>query len=846
MSRIIQIQNDFTAGELDPKLRSRTDISQYKSGLSTARNVSIQPQGGAKRRDGTKFVAALDSGAANAVRMVSFEFSIADSYMLVFTPGKMYVFKDGSLITDINGSGNDFLAVASLTSSILPEMNWVQSADTVIVVHEDLPPLKILRGAGDSSWTVSNLSFVFIPKYAYTLNVDSPQYTITPSATSGNITITASSVTTDTGTAQAGTTTTITLKSATSYGSDDQCNGLSIHLTGGTGSGQYRHITDYDATTKVATVYPAFDPAPDATTQYSIKAFGEDSVDEYFNAVNGFGRVRITEFVSDTSVKAFVEIPFFDTSALTSGSWELEYGYEDAWSADRGYPRSVTFHEGRLFFGGLKSRPSTLYGSRVADFFNFNPGEALDDAAVEATLDTGTFNAIVDIFSGRHLQIFTTGAEFYVPQTLDTPITPSNLIVKQQTAFGSKPGIRLQNVDGSTLFIQRQGKAIQEFIFSDAVQAYTSAKISLLSSHLLKTPEEMAVRVATSTDEGDRLMLVNGEDGSIACYTLLRSQNVIAPSEWTTDGEFLNIGVDVDDIYTVVKRTIAPYATATITVTDAANIANSETVVLTDNSGTSTTFTAVTGTPANDLQFQVGGSLTNDQVADNLATAINSVAGYDAPNPAANVVNVTRKVTGSSNLTITSSDAVRLTDVDFTVSATDRYYVEIFDADALLDCSVVGGAASSVDMSHLEGDTVKVIRDGIVESDQVVGISPFTVTFAIAATTSHEVGLNFTPEVKTLPVEPNLPSGSIKGFKKRIFEVNAELFETQSLTIDNKLIVFRQFGANVFGSAVPEYTGIKTLHGLLGYTYDGQITIGQDVPLKMTLLGIDYKVSIGQ
>ena len=735
MSRIIQIQNDFTAGELDPKLRSRTDIGQYKSGLSTARNVSIQPQGGAKRRDGTKFIAELDSGAGDAVRMVSFEFSISDSYMLVFTPGKMYVFKDGSLITDINGSGNDFLAVASLTSSILPEMNWVQSADTVIVVHEDLPPLKILRGAGDNSWTVSNLSFVFIPKYAFTLNVDSPQYTITPSAPSGNITITASSVTTDTGTAQAGTTTTITLKSATSYSSDDQCNGLSIHLTGGTGSGQHRHITDYDATTKVATVYPAFDPAPDATTQYSIKAFGEDSVDEYFNAVNGFGRVRITEFVTDTSVKAFVEIPFFDTSALTSGNWELEYGYENAWSADRGYPRSVTFHEGRLFFGGLKSRPSTLYGSRVADFFNFNPGEALDDAAVEATLDTGTFNAIVDIFSGRHLQIFTTGAEFYVPQTLDTPITPSSLIVKQQTAFGSKPGIRLQNVDGSTLFIQRQGKAIQEFIFSDAVQAYTSAKISLLSSHLLKTPEEMAVRVATSTDEGDRLMLVNGEDGSIACYTLLRSQNVIAPSEWTTDGEFINIGVDVDDIYVVVKRTV------------------------------------------------------------------NSV---------------------------------------------DVYYVELFDADTLLDCSITGGAASSVDVTHLEAKSIKIIRDGVVEPDQTVPASPFTVTFATAASTSYKVGLNFTPEVKTLPVEPNLPSGSLKGFKKRIFEVNAELFETQSLTIDNKLIAFRQFGANVFGSAVPEYTGIKTLHGLLGYTYDGQITIGQEVPLKMTLLGIDYKVSVGQ
>ncbi len=735
MSRIIQIQNDFTSGELDPKLRARTDIAQYKSGLTTAKNVSIQPQGGAKRRDGTKFIATLDSGAANAVRMVSFEFSINDSYMLVFTPGKMYVFKNGAQVTNINGSGSDFLTVASLTASILPEMNWVQSADTVIVVHEDLPPTKIVRGATDSSWTASAIAFDHIPQFTFVVDVHSPQFTITPSAVSGNITITASSVTTDTGTAQAGGTDTITLKSSSSFTVDDQPNGMYIELTSGTGSGQKRHIEDYVGSTKVATVNTAWTTQPDATTHYAIKAFNSAAVGDYASVATGFGRARYVEFVSDTVMKAFVDVPFFDTDAIVAGDWNSEHGYEDVWSATRGYPRSVTFHEGRLFFGGTKSRPSTLFGSRVSDFFNFNPGEALADDGVEATLDTGTFNAIVDIFSGRNLQVFTSGAEFFVPQTLDEPITPSNLIVKQQTAFGMKPGIRLQNVDGSTLFIQRQGKALQEFVFSDSVQAYTSAKISLLSSHLLKSPEEMAVRVATSTDEGDRLMIVNGTDGSIACYTLLRSQNVIAPSEWTTDGEFLNIGVDVDDIYVVVKRTI------------------------------------------------------------------NSAAAY---------------------------------------------YVELFDANVLLDSAKTGGAASSVTMAHLNGESVKIIRDGVIEPDQTVPASPHTVTFATAATSSHQVGLNFTPEIKTLPVEPNLASGSLKGFKKRIFEVNAELFETQALTINGKLVPFRNFGASVLDSSVQEFTGIKTQHGILGYTYDGQITIGQTVPLKMTLLGIDYKVSAGQ
>lgn len=735
MSRIIQIQNDFTSGELDPKLRARTDISQYKSGLTTARNVSIQPQGGAKRRDGTKYVATLDSGAANAVRMVSFEFSISDSYMLVFTPGKMYVFKDGAQVTNINGSGNDFLAVASLTASILPEMNWVQSADTVIVVHEDLPPTKIVRGASDSSWTASTIAFDHIPQFTFVVDIHSPQFTITPSAVSGNITITASSVTTDTGTAQAGGTDTITLKSSSSFTVDDQPNGMYIELTSGTGSGQKRHIEDYVGSTKVATVNAAWDTQPDATTHYAIKAFNSAAVGDYASVATGFGRARYVEYVSDTVMKAFVDVPFFDTDAIVAGDWNSEHGYEDVWSSTRGYPRSVTFHEGRLFFGGTKSRPSTLFGSRVSDFFNFNPGEALADDGVEATLDTGTFNAIIDIFSGRNLQVFTSGAEFFVPQTLDEPITPSNLIVKQQTAFGMKPGIRLQNVDGSTLFIQRQGKSLQEFVFDDSVQAYTSAKISLLSSHLLKSPEEMAVRVSTSTDEGDRLLIVNGTDGSIACYTLLRSQNVIAPSEWTTDGEFLNIGVDVDSIYVVVKRTI------------------------------------------------------------------NSAAAY---------------------------------------------YVELFDDTVLLDSAKTGGAASSVTMAHLNGESVKIIRDGVVEPDQTVPASPHTVTFATAATSSHQVGLNFTPEIKTLPVEPNLPSGSLKGFKKRIFEVNAELFETQALTINGKLVPFRNFGASVLDSSVEEFTGIKTQNGILGYTYEGQVTIGQTVPLKMTLLGIDYKVSAGQ
>ena len=109
-------------------------------------------------------------------------------------------------------------------------------------------------------------------------------------------------------------------------------------------------------------------------------------------------------------------MPFFDTNSISSGSWFLESGYEDAWSNNRGWPVSATFHEGRLFFGGSGSLPSTLFGSKVGQFFNFKAAEGLDDDAIKITLATDSVNTIVGMRSGRDLQIFTTGAEFFIPQ----------------------------------------------------------------------------------------------------------------------------------------------------------------------------------------------------------------------------------------------------------------------------------------------------------------------------------------------------------------------------------------------------------------------------------------------
>jgi hypothetical protein len=654
MARFVNIQTNFTSGELDPLVRSRLDLESYQNGLDTARNVICQPQGGVKRRPGTTYITELGGSPENGVRLVHFEFSVDDSYMLAFTNNRMYVFKNKVLQTNIAGSGNDYLTT-TIASARLEKMCFTQSADTLIVVEEDMVPKKITR-TSDTAWTITDITFDSTPQHAYTLTTanTSAAGTLTPGDVSGKISL---------------------------------------------------------------------------TTQHGF--WTSSHVGQYVNA-EPQGRARIVEVVSSTKANAVTEFPFFGTTAIANADWELETGYEDVWSSSRGWPRTVTFHQGRLFFGGSKSRPSTIWGSKVGLFFDFEPVEGLDDDAVEATLDTNTFNAIVDIISGRDLQVFTTGGEFYVNQEGLSPITPTNFFLSSTSRNGCKEGIRVQQLESGILFIQRQGKQLSQIAYSDTQLTYITSKISLLSGHLLKNPKSMDIRRAVATDENDLLLIVNDDDGSMAVFSLLRAQNVIAPSEFTTEGEFVDVGVDITDIYTVTKR---------------------------DDDGT------------------------------------------------------------------------------------DKYYVEVFEDDRLTDSAVVGTTDSSLDASHLDGQTVNVLSDGLVEEDQTADSA---VTFVNTPTTSCEVGLPIDVEVKTMPIDLRIQTGTRIGFKKRIVEVNALLHETQNIKINDNLVPIRNLGADALDDAVPEFTGTKTLHGILGYSNDGQITVTQSAPLKMTLLGLEYKIATHQ
>jgi hypothetical protein len=110
--------------------------------------------------------------------------------------------------------------------------------------------------------------------------------------------------------------------------------------------------------------------------------------------------------------------------------------------------------------------------------------------------------------------------------------------------------------------------------------------------------------------------------------------------------------------------------------------------------------------------------------------------------------------------------------------------------------------------------------------------------------TKFEVGLPVNVLIRTLPLEPRLSIGPRIGFKKRIVEINALLYETQNIIINNNLVPIRTFDTPLLlDEPVPEFTGTKVLNGVLGYDQDAQISIAQSQPLKLTLLGLEYKMA---
>ncbi len=227
---------------------------------------------------------------------------------------------------------------------------------------------------------------------------------------------------------------------------------------------------------------------------------------------------------------------------------------ENTWSRTRGWPRSVFLREGRLYFGGSRSRPQTIWGSQSNDFFSFRTtDDAFDDESIEASLDGDRVSAIEQLYALDDFFTFTSGGLFVHTQS---PTTPKNFYFTRHSELPAA-NIRPVELDGSIAFIRRgkdgHHQSLHELVYDDARQIYTAQDLGLLATSLLRSPVSMAARLGNETDSAHHLFVVNG-DGTIAVLNTRRSQQITGWSLLHTQGQALDCTVVGNNAYVLVKR----------------------------------------------------------------------------------------------------------------------------------------------------------------------------------------------------------------------------------------------------------------------------------------------------
>jgi hypothetical protein len=99
MARAALISTSFANGEISPLIYGRPDLSQYQNSVRQLENFIVTPQGAITRRPGTYFVNEVKD-SSKVTRLIGFQFSTVQSYVLEFGHNYIRFFKDNGAVLE--------------------------------------------------------------------------------------------------------------------------------------------------------------------------------------------------------------------------------------------------------------------------------------------------------------------------------------------------------------------------------------------------------------------------------------------------------------------------------------------------------------------------------------------------------------------------------------------------------------------------------------------------------------------------------------------------------------------------------------------------------------------------
>ena len=567
MARVRVPLNNFQFGEVSPALTSRTDTKVYTNAAEQVRNFFIRSEGGLKKRTGTKRLANFGSSPSftataslrQSVRIEPFIFSDDEKYIIAFSNTRIEIFQinpSTGAVASVQAITSQSWLVNTTSAPYLEEITFAQQGDLMFICHNTFQT-RILERTGLTSFTVSTFNFdtsrddedIFQPYFSF----QPLGMTMACNNTSGNSrTLTASADYFVSGHVGVDILIGETRCRVTAVAS---ATSATVNI-----AGTIRQQLEIDS-------IKTFEGSGTVRVTKALHglATGASVTFERSGAVGGIANSNINgartitavpdentfEFTAGGSATATSSAIGGGSPRIVTGAATTEFS-EQSYSPLRGYPAAVTFHQNRLWFGGTLAQPDGIWGSKSGQFFNFDIGDADDNDALDLTANVGEIFSIRHLVSNRDLQVFTTGAELFVQAPTDKPVTPANAQIRRQTPYGAsfvKPTV----FDGATLFIQKTGSALREFLFTDSEAAYTSVAVSGLAPHLILDPVQMtSIKGALNRSESYAFLINN--DGTIAVFYSVRGDQKAGWTLWDTEGTWHSICAVHERLFVVCAR----------------------------------------------------------------------------------------------------------------------------------------------------------------------------------------------------------------------------------------------------------------------------------------------------
>jgi hypothetical protein len=812
-------QASFLRGELDPTIISRVDVAAYGQGLKKARNVIPLNQGGVERRGGTLFRADL----GGPTRLESFIFNSTQEYVFAFQNQTLKIYTTAGVLAAT------FTSCPWLTSELY-ELNFTQQGDTMIVVHENIVPQVITR-IGSTSFTRTAFGFetsvngekTYQPYFKFaddsiTLDIDS-----TTKGTTG-VTCTTSSAYWISG----------------YVGMVIRYHGAELTITGYTSSTVVTATLNDDVeieldadpfatqqgsgVVKVTQVGHGFSTSASVTISGANDIFDEDGNGLATANINGTFSITVLdddhwEFTAGGSDTALESVDGGGVRVVIVGHPPTRNWDEQVFSSVNGYPKTATFHEQRLYFGGVTALPDGIQGSKITDFYNFDVGEAADADSIQIQIASDQINEIRHLVSAKLLQIFSSTSEFYLKPQIGKPITPTDIQIIRQSTLGSQLKAMPRIFDGATIYIQNNGKTVREYFYGATAEEFTSNSISLLSNHLISSPQDSA-KITSMPNRTEQFYFLVNDDGTMGIFISLLAEKIAGWMLWSTDGTIESVACTTSNIYVSVKRTInssdvyylEQFASTafdlptdmTVTKTISATYQPHGTPLVNGTFSSTTTFIGdgFTNAPSQGETFQFAGAGTVYTIQS--ATATGNSGEY----------------TIVLNASTSQSDGVAL---QFVTSKVFSGLNSLPDM-RLKTVYLTSGSA--------EGSAVYYYGSGTVDANGVVSIT--------TATSSADIGLNYDITLDTLPIDATIQNGQLTGYPRKIAKAVVELSSTYNMKVNTNDVILTDVTLNTSGG-LTSFTGKKEVY-FLGYNLEPNLEITQSAPLPMRLLGLTTEV----